>query len=204
MNNFRVKDFDFKNELEIYTYKNIPIYKIDDMLVDVSLNYHGSILSQNIKCTLFIKSKKCFQTIDCPPPYYDDIIFQKLLDMEVLCINEYREITDNEYEQIKNNVKNILNNIKFCKFVGEFIINNKEDFEDIQDIDEMIGNNPLIEKTYNDCCICYEKTMTRLLCCGGSICIKCWSNIKPKNMNFILCPLCRNIINTNRLSSFIS
>jgi hypothetical protein len=29
--------------------------------------------------------------------------------------------------------------------------------------------------------VCYENTLTKVDCCKGFICFKCWSNIKPKN-----------------------
>jgi len=202
--NFRLQEYDFYTKEDKLKYvenlnidKYIPIYKIDDILVNVTLKYFGfsNIQNKNIKCHLIIKSKKCFH-IPCDD-FYEDIIYEILLNMEVFNINEFRKITDNEYEQIKNNVKNIFDNIKFCKFIGEFIINNNN--EETKDIDEMIGLNPLIEKRYSNCCVCNEKTMTRLICCDGSICIKCWNNIKNKYNIFSLCPLCINFINTNNV-----
>ena len=203
--NFRLQEYDFYTKEDKLKYvenlnieKYIPIYKIDDILVNVTLKYFGfsNIQNKNIKCHLIIKSKKCFH-IPCDD-FYEDIIYEILLNMEVFNINEFRKITDNEYEQIKNNVKNIFDNIKFCKFIGEFIINNNNN-EETKDIDEMIGLNPLIEKRYSNCCVCNEKTMTRLICCDGSICIKCWNNIKTKYNIFSLCPLCINFINTKHV-----
>ena len=202
--NFRLKEYDFYTKEDKLKYvenlnieKYIPIYKIDDILVNVTLKYFGfsNIQNKNIKCHLIIKSKKCFH-ISSDDFNNKDIIYKNLLNMEVFNINEFRKIKDNEYEQIKNNVKNIFDNIKFCKFIGEFIINNDSE---TKDIDEMIGLNPLIEKRYANCCVCYEKTMTRLICCDGSICIKCWNNIKNKYNIFSLCPLCINFINTNNV-----
>jgi hypothetical protein len=178
-----------------------PIKKIDNIDIVCLLDYTGCISEneKSITCDLVIKSKNCWSFLEG-----ENIKeYKELFNETVFTLDDYRELTKLEYEDIKNIVNNIFKNIYFDKMIGKFLFNSKNEKEEIYAfVDEMIGDNPLIEKTYNDCCICYEKTMTKIDCCNGFICIQCWSNIKSKckggcKCNMICCPLCRNIINTN-------
>ena len=182
-----------------------PIKKICEIDIVCILDY-TCFISQNKKniiCDLVIKSNNCWSF----EKDNDENLkkeYKELLNTRVFKIDDHRQLTKSEYEEIQNSVKNIFKNIYFDKMFGEFLFNSneKQNNEMYLFVDEMIGDNPLIEKIYNDCCICYEKTITKVNCCKGFICIQCWSKIKTKCQicnccNLISCPLCRNIININ-------
>ena len=204
-----IKNKKMSHKIEIKNYEKtnfnqdvcIPINQICDIDVEVTIKYVGfsktcnclSTTTPHICVMFFIHSKNC--------KYFDIEDEEKILlfaEHNIFKINEFRILTDNEYEIIQNCVKEILDKINFNKFSGKFFKGDIKDEEDSKNfLCKCVGDNPLIKKSYGECCVCYEDTLINLDCCKGFICYKCWSNIKPKNeFNNIACPLCRNLINS--------
>ena len=76
-------------------------------------------------------------------------------------------------------VKYIIDNICFDKFQSYFTT------EPINDNKVFITaflckNNPRLTKRYDLCCICYENTKRKTICCKGYICAVCYFAIKPR------------------------
>jgi len=107
----------------------------------------------------------------------------------IVC-NDYEKIiinrTDNkltleldDWTFIFETVKNIVDTICFDKFQSRFTT------ELINDNKVVITNflcerNKRLTKTYDTCCICWENTKRRTICCKGYICAICYSEINPR------------------------
>ena len=50
-------------------------------------------------------------------------------------------------------------------------------------------NNSRLTKRYDTCCICWENTKRRSICCKGYICAPCYFGVKP-----ILCNHCSHSV----------
>ncbi len=111
----------------------------------------------NWKLSFKILNKKLF---------FDDGTYHILFEFE----KKYVELSPNNIKSFIEIVKNLITNIKFNKLSGFF---------------ESDGSN-IDYSNVGDCCICYDKTMTKTTC-NHHMCIECWCKITNKNE----CPYCR-------------
>ena len=76
-------------------------------------------------------------------------------------------------------VKDILDNIRFDKFQSYFTTEPFNDYK-LTITSFLCENNPRLTKTYDGCCICWENTKRRAICCKGYICAPCYLGVKPR------------------------
>ena len=206
---YKINEKQYEKE-KFKTSNYLPIDEICDIKVKVKINFDGCVKKEyreplfgddpDVMVIKYKQEQHIFLTIESKNCIYYDGRFEEdcyeLYRQDIFKINEYRILTYDEYEIIQKNTSNILDKINFNKFTGRFFICNEED-EKKSELYRIncCGNNPRIKKDYGECCVCYENTLTKVYCCKGFICFKCWSNIKPKNKG-ISCPLCRNLINS--------
>ena len=111
----------------------------------------------NWKLSFKILNKKLF---------FNDGTYHTLFEFE----KKYVELSPDNIKNFIEIVKNLITNIKFNKLSGFFESENSNtDYSNV-----------------GDCCICYDKTMTKTTC-NHHMCIECWCNITNKNE----CPYCR-------------
>ena len=76
-------------------------------------------------------------------------------------------------------VKSIVDNIRFDKFQSYFTTDPINNYK-IVITSVLCDNNPRLSKTYDTCCICYEYTKRKTICCKGYICAICYYGINPR------------------------
>ena len=76
-------------------------------------------------------------------------------------------------------VKDILDNVRFDKFQSYFTT---EPFNDSKLVITtfLCENNSRLTKRYDTCCICWENTKRKTICCKGYICATCYFGVKPR------------------------
>ncbi len=93
----------------------------------------------------------------------------------------------------KNIIKLIdINNLKYCKIQNRFI----DKYSIFLNVVNYFG---LKCENIDECCVCYDKTITRTKKCNHYLCLECVPKIKtftpPNNMNYINCPMCKQRVN---------
>lgn len=150
------------------------INKIQKIPVAMHIDIQKKIINgeQNFYASIKITSSKIFYetSLDYVELY---TVIHKLQKLSVKAISIFLK-----------KVKSDLEKLKFDKFTGKFILNNHK----IQQ--HNIGIDIFGDKYSNaeECCVCYEKTLTETNC-SHRLCIECWSNIKKKK-----CPICREFL----------
>jgi hypothetical protein len=76
-------------------------------------------------------------------------------------------------------VKYIIDNIRFDKFQSYFTMDPINDYKIII-TSFLCENNKRLTKRYDTCCICWENTKRRSICCKGYICAPCYIEVKPR------------------------
>lgn len=149
------------NKDKSYTF---DIDEIENIEVYVVLEY---------KQYLRIKAKNIYRYIDDDSNDNITIFTHKILENDEKIFNEIdlEKITD------------ILNNLKFNKIKGCFILNeidkDNTTIEELKDKDKFykkLNSNIKVKKTYDDCSICLEPTMCKGKC-GHYCCYICWNKI---------------------------
>jgi len=168
---------------------DLQIKRVDGLLVNVCL-----VLGVNANKTqltfahLKILSATVMEVIN-------DNVEGKQLFLRAYKVAEYG--TDLEF-QIMNvllDCKFALVKIKFVKKLGVFcsVETPKMSFCEAYEIGEETG----VVSVFQDCCVCYDKTIT-LTPCKHSLCIPCWGATKytedEDGEEDRLCPICREII----------
>lgn len=159
------------------------------------------------------------------PKTKDDKVLQcefKLMCDSAVCEDYSKEIInyeDNKYTfeiddwiYILTQVKYYIDNIRFDKFQSKFTLEPYNDYKIIITT-FLCGDNPKITKKYEMCCVCFDNTKRRTICCKGYVCAHCYFNIKPRmchhcyhnhynddcevdGCNERPCPLCRKSMNS--------
>lgn len=110
-------------------------------------------------------------------------------------------------------VKHIIDNIRFDKFQSYFTMEPINDYK-LVITTFLCENNPRLSKKYDTCCICYENTKRKTICCKGYLCAVCYFAINPRlctdcshsiinedceiyGCNERPCPLCRKSMDTS-------
>ena len=76
-------------------------------------------------------------------------------------------------------VKHIIDNIRFDKFQSYFTMEPINDYK-LVITTFLCENNPRLSKKYDTCCICYENTKRKTICCKGYLCAVCYFAINPR------------------------
>lgn len=76
-------------------------------------------------------------------------------------------------------VKNIVDNIRFDKFQSHFTMEPINDYK-VVITSFLCENNPRLSKKYDTCCICYEHTKRKTICCKGYLCAVCYYGINSR------------------------
>ena len=167
---------------------NLQIKKIDGLLVNVFL-----VLGVNGDRTaltfahLKMLSATIFEIID-------EDLESKLLFLRTFNVEEHTGL-EFQIANILQDCKSALVKIKFDKKLGKYcsVETQTPSFCEAFEIGEETG----VLSVFQDCCVCYEKTIT-LTACNHSLCIPCWSATKctededgEENRH---CPICREII----------
>lgn len=102
-----------------------------------------------------------------------------------------------EFQEAFEKIIMILQQLSFDKISSKFV--EKKTFYATQIFPELVTIGKAISNI-EDCCVCYEKTRRQTPCCH-TLCIPCWSKIKPVNniddedeYKITPCPLCRKDI----------
>jgi hypothetical protein len=99
--------------------------------------------------------------------------------------NQTKKIFElDDWKFILHKIKTILSIVKFDKFQSRLTTKPiKNDMVIITDflMEDIINAH----KSYDQCCVCFEFTKRKNMCCSGFLCGSCYNNIKPK-----LCSLC--------------
>jgi hypothetical protein len=84
-----------------------------------------------------------------------------------------------DWKFIFEKIINIMSNIRFDKFQSYFTT---EPFNDHKLVitNFLCENITKLTKKYDVCCVCWENTKRRAICCKGYICAPCYLSIKPK------------------------
>ena len=179
LNNFINNKLDYIGDRELDNYLNmdcevvlfqLPILKIDGLNVNVKIN----TVSDSLYITVIHKFKKLYQE------YIGDFTSKE----EVLGLID----TQNYFIWIAD--------LKYNNLIGNFIKNNGDNL--------FMDTNPseyILEKMgldLEDCCVCLEKTTTKLKKCNHTICIECIGKLEVIQ-HFSKCPLCRSKFTSNTL-----
>ena len=84
-----------------------------------------------------------------------------------------------DWIHILTQVKYYIDNIRFDKFQSIFTLEPANDYK-IVITTFLCGDNQRITKKYDTCCVCFDNTKRRSICCRGFICAHCYFSIKPK------------------------
>lgn len=93
-----------------------------------------------------------------------------------------------DWKSIFVKVKYIIDNIRFDKFQSFFTMEPINDYKVII-TSFLCEDNPRLTKRYDTCCICWENTKRRTICCTGYICAPCYIGVKPR-----LCSQCSHSV----------
>lgn len=153
----------------------LPIKIIDDVLVDVRIEYYVS--------------KKISIIIDTKDAYHMD---EELTESLILYMFSDTTFTNKSVEFNQETLKIVidkmlidLNSLKFDKVQNRFCKDNECGmFDFLMDFNNL--------KIGEECCVCHDKT-TNTVICKHTICIPCLVKLKC-NEEGITCPLCRENI----------
>lgn len=167
---------------------NIPIYSIDDIPLNVVLEFIRRCCTDKIICDMYLE----ISTIDELDWYHDDyhpVLLQHthLFDVEM------------NREAFAENTANLLNKIPtaFNKLNSTF-----HDDEDLLlpfDVANKLASDTVLMK-WKECCVCTEYTNWKTRC-KHPVCIPCLTKLKPlqeededDDRQWVVCPMCRDNI----------
>lgn len=169
---------------------DLQIKKVDGMLVNVVL-----VLGTNPDKTQLNFSHLKIMSATVMETMCDDIDYKRLF-MRTFKVEEYGTDLRFQVANILLDCKLALCKIKFVKKLGVFcsVETPKMSFCEAFEIGEETG----VVSVFQDCCVCYEKTIT-LTDCKHSLCIPCWgatnyTQDEDGDGENRLCPICREII----------
>ena len=113
---------------------------------------------------LQVKSNNIFETID-------------LDDFNLINLYHYY-IRSSNYSEIAEKFVNHINNLKFDKLIGKFVLQSTENSDSktiINDTNDVLMEMKLFPQLFkdNECSVCLEKTTTKTYC-NHSLCYICW------------------------------
>jgi len=166
----------------------LPIKEMCGITVIVNLSFSRNSIDLKIEGDKIIsKTTNLFETLF----YYT--------------LSKFTEFPSNEeFVTALENLTETLNNIRFNKFQGRFIL--EETYDNPKLWEGILGNNKHIKFTFGACCVCNESTKSITHnCCNNFFCYECWNQLKPfkcKNCEEetsdnclccgqLKCPLCR-------------
>jgi hypothetical protein len=166
---------------------DLQIRKIDgvDVAVDLRFDMADTFLERAV---LIIDSSEVFDV--CSVDYDVDVqhkrLFTKLFKVTKDSTQLYAQVAS-----ILLECKTIVTTIKFSKLMGVFCIEAPApSFCEAFDISNETG----VISIFEECCVCYEKTIT-LTSCNHSLCIPCWSKTRytrdEDGDEVKHCPVCR-------------
>jgi hypothetical protein len=160
-----------------YKYYFNEIDKIDDIEVSIILKIQPRDKQD--------RRLQCIFVIQC------DTIVCEDYDKTIISYDDNKFTLELEdWVVIFRRVKHIIDNIHFDKFQSYFTMEPINDYKIII-TSFLCENNTRLTKRYDSCCICWENTKRRTICCRGYICAQCYVGVKPR-----LCSHCsHNVIN---------
>jgi len=168
---------------------DLQIKKVDGLLVNVFL-----VLGVNAdKTQLTFAHLKIMSSTICE--VIDDDVENKQLFLRAYKVAEYGTDLKFQIANVLLDCKSALGTIKFVKRVGVYcsVKTPSTSFCEAYEIGEETG----VVSVFQDCCVCYDKTIT-LTECKHSLCIPCWGATKytqdDDGDENRLCPICREII----------
>jgi len=165
---------------------DLQIKKVDGMDVNVYL-----ILGVDTQLTfahIKILSSTIYEVIN-------DDVENKQLFLRSFNVAEYGTDLKFQIANILLDCKLALGTIKFVKKLGVYCsvkTPHRTSFCEAYEIGEETG----VVSVFQDCCVCYDKTIT-LTPCNHSLCIPCWGKTpesEDDGEENRLCPVCREII----------
>jgi len=163
---------------------DLQIRKLDG--VDVGVDLHFDMANTFLeRAFLKIHSTDVYEVVD------DCDIQEKRLFTKVF---KFTKDSTQLYAQVASillECKTILTTIKFSKLLGVFTTQAPTpSFCEAFDISNETG----VISIFEECCVCYEKTIT-LTSCNHALCIPCWSKTRytrdEEGDQVKLCPTCR-------------
>lgn len=154
-------------------YKNIVDSNNRNRTYFISFSTLSKIDNIKVKSGLKIPcSSNCshmiFELRDKFTPFKNIFTFSCLFDC-----SENNEFTKENIEDMLTFIDNIVHKLKFDKITGN-----------LQEYIEPFGNQFIDGE---QCCVCYEMTMTKTNSCGHYICRYCFQQLRQK----FTCPVCR-------------
>lgn len=169
---------------------DLQIKKVDGMLVNVVL-----VLGTNPNKTQLNFAHLKIMSATVMEEVCHDIDYKRLF-MRTYKVEEYGTDLKFQVANVLLDCKLALCKIKFVKKLGVFcsVETPTTSFCEAFEIGEETG----VVSVFDDCCVCYDKTIT-ITPCKHSLCIPCWSKIEDTEdeegeSSNRLCPVCREII----------
>lgn len=205
--------FTKKREQDIRRYNNImpddgfkyvvkiPVKELDNIHISIIINLYEKKTGKYIDLN-----------IDSSKIYIADEIDDDNEPDETYCVSYFNRIIleqdDHQYsiEYIQKGltiIYDIINNLSFDKFNGEFVLNNTTNNitnnTTINDWKQFLTMKN-VKLDFDECCVCLESTKTQTQC-KHYLCYGCWTNIKSTvntinddEVETIKCPYCRSDI----------
>jgi hypothetical protein len=169
---------------------DLQIKKVDGMLVNVVLVL-GTIANKTQLNFAHLKIMSATIMEECN----GDIDYKRLF-LRTYRVEEYGTDLRFQVANVLLDCKLALCKIKFVKKLGVFcsVETPTTSFCEAFEIGEETG----VVSVFQDCCVCYDKTITKTPC-NHPLCIPCWGQIKDTeseddDCSNRLCPVCREII----------
>jgi len=164
-------------------YDNINSKKFDVICNSDNINFDGTYFRYGVTERRFY-----FEVfIDCISSDLtsskETLIFEKIYDF-----NGEEEKFD-AFKKLIYDIHNICigKNLFFCKITNQLYLSN-EDVENDTKRSVKYAKRKILN-IIQECCICYEDTVTQLECCSGKLCYLCLKKIFRKG----ICPCCEDV-----------